>query len=379
MTRGKLRAKRVRRTVREPPRGWRLDGPRRSPQVSAMSLMRAARFHENGSPSVLTLEDVPIPEPGPGEVRVKVRAAALNHLDLWVRRGLPIETTMPHIGGSDIAGEVDLAGAGVVGWSAGDRVVVDPVLNWDWYERASAGGDPRERPLQLIGEHTDGGFAEYAIVPAANLMRVPEQVTLETAAAAALNFVTAWHALTTRGQLKAGERLLVTGASGGVATAAVQLGAHLGARVVAVTSGASNVARLGALGAHHVVDRLEGDWVADVRRATEGRGANLVIDSVGEAMWKGIVRSLAVMGRVVCYGATTGPRSETDLRHLFWKQLTVMGSTMGSPAEFREVMALVFEDVVSPVIDEIMPLERIREAHERLEDGGVFGKLVLTP
>ncbi len=344
-----------------------------------MSLMRAARFHENGPPSVLVLEDVPIPQPGPGQVRVRVRAAALNHLDLWVRRGLPIDTTMPHIGGSDIAGEVDAVGAGVEGWSGGERVVVDPVLNWDWYERAALGIDPKVRPLQLIGEHTDGGFAEFTIVPAQNLMAVPSDVSFETAAAAALNFVTAWHGLTTRGGLQSGERLLVTGGSGGVATAAVQLGAHLGAEVTAVTSGSQNSERLRSLGATHAIDRTAGDWVNAVRDATAGRGANLVIDSVGEAMWPGIVRSLAVLGRVVCYGATTGPRSETDLRHLFWKQLTIMGSTMGSPAEFRAVMALVFAGTVGPVIDEVMPLDRIREAHQRLEDGGVFGKLVLTP
>ena len=344
-----------------------------------MSLMRAARFHENGPPSVLVLEDVPIPEPGPGQVRLRVRAAALNHLDLWVRRGLPIETTMPHIGGSDMAGEVDALGVGVTGWKVGDRVVVDPVLNWDWYERAAAGSDPRERPLQLIGEHTDGGFAEFAVVPAENLMAVPEGTSFQIAAAAALNFVTAWHALTTRGGLQPGERLLVTGGSGGVATAAVQLGVHLGATVIAVTSGPENAERLRALGAAHVVDRAAGDWVMGVRQATEGRGANLVIDSVGEAMWPGIVRSLAVLGRVVCYGATTGPRSETDLRHLFWKQLTIMGSTMGSPAEFRAVMELVFSGTVQPIIDDVIPLDRIREAHQRLEDGGVFGKLVLTP
>ena len=250
-----------------------------------MSLMRAARFHQNGPPSVLTVDQIPIPEPGPGQVRVRVRAAALNHLDLWVRRGLPIDTTMPHVGGSDLAGEVDVTGPGVEPWTAGQRVVVDPVLNWDWYERASTGQDPRERPLQLIGEHTDGGFAEYAVVPAANLMLVPDNLSLEVAAAAALNFVTAWHALTTRGALHAGERLLVTGGSGGVATAAVQLGAYLGAEVVAVTSGGRNVERLRALGAHHAVNRTEGDWVANVRTALGGRGANLVIDSVGEAMW----------------------------------------------------------------------------------------------
>ncbi len=371
-----------------------------------MATMRAVRFHENGPPSVLRLEEVPIPEPGPGEARIRVRAAALNHLDLWVRRGIPIDLTMPHVGGSDLAGVVDRIGddaegegrggtahglvdpgaaAGKAGrpregrFAVGDRVVVDPSLHWDWYARSAAGGDPRQDPLRLVGEHTDGGFAEYALVPVANLVRLPDHVSFEVAAAAALNFVTAWHALTSRGRLRRGERLLVTGASGGVSTAAVQLGRRLGAEVYAVTSGRENADRVAELGADHVFDREEGDWVRALKSATHGRGVDLAVDSVGEAMWPGIVRSLAVMGRVVCYGATTGPKATTDLRHLFWKQLSILGSTMGSPEEFREVMQLVFDGTVQPVIDELLPLERLAEAHERLEAGGVFGKIVLIP
>ena len=348
--------------------------------MSAPATMRAARFHENGPPEVLVVEDVPVPEPGPGEVRIRVRAAALNHLDLWVRRGLPIDTTMPHIGGSDLAGEIDALGPeSGEGWAVGDRVVVDPSLNYDWYARSAAGGNPRERPLRLIGEHTDGGFAEYAVVPAANLMAVPATVAFEVAAAAALNFVTAWHALVGRGAVREGERVLVTGASGGVGSAAVQLARLRGAQVWAVTSGTANVTRARELGAQVVIDRTEEDWVEAVKRSTDGRGVDLVIDSVGEAMWDGIVRSLAVMGRVVCYGATAGPKVSLDLRHVFWKQLSVLGATMGTPEEFREAMTHVFEGRVAPAIDGVLPLDRIREAHERLESGAAFGKIVIVP
>ncbi|MDT8341311.1 MAG: zinc-binding dehydrogenase [Longimicrobiales bacterium] len=348
-----------------------------------MSTMRAALFHEYGSPDVIRIERVPVPEPGPGEVRVAVKAAALNHLDLWVRRGLPIEHTMPHIGGSDLAGVVDAVGDGAA-WREGGliepgaRVVADPSLHYAWYQ-APPGAADRGPPLRLIGEHTDGGFAEYCVVPAANLVRIPEGVPFESAAAGALVFVTAWHGLHARAAVRSGERVLVTGASGGVSTAAVQIARHAGATVLAVTSGAENVERVRALGAHHVYDRLAEDWVAGVRRATEGAGVDVILDSVGGPLWGGLIRSLAVMGRLVSYGATAGPKVEVDLRHVFWKQLSLMGSTMGSPEEFRAVMGRVFDGTFTPVIHGVFPLEEARRAHELLEDGGVFGKVVLVP
>lgn len=341
--------------------------------------MSAAVFHENGAPDVIRIEWRPLPMPTAGEVRLRVRAAALNHLDLWVRRGLPIETTMPHIGGSDIAGEVEAVGPGVDEGLIGTRVVVDPSLDWSWYEGEAQGPSFPHRPLRLIGEHTDGGFAEYVVVPAENLLELPDAVPFERAAAGALAGVTAWHALMTQGRLQPGDAVLITGASGGVSTLAVQIARHAGAEVHALTSGAENVARVRALGAHHVYDRLEGDWVRALRAQTGGRGVDVVVDSVGEALFAGIVRSLAVRGRLVCYGATSGPRGAVDLRHLFWKQLEIKGSTMGSPAEFRRVMRLVFEGAIEPPIHAVLPLADARAAHEQLEAGGVFGKLVLTP
>jgi NADPH:quinone reductase-like Zn-dependent oxidoreductase len=338
--------------------------------------MKAAVFHEYGGPEVVRIEDRPDPEPGPGEVRVAVRAAALNHLDLWVRKGLPIEITMPHIGGSDLAGVVDAVGAGVA-IDPGVNVVVDPSLGYDWYDGAPSGPDIPEPPLRLIGEHTDGGFAEYCVVPAANLVQVPDHVSFQVAAAASLVFVTAWHGLHGRARLKSGETVLVTGGSGGVSTAGIQIARQAGARVLVVTSGSENVERVRALGAEIVFDRLAEDWVEGVREATAGRGVDVILDSVGGPMWKGMVRSLGVMGRLVSYGATAGPRVEIDLRHAFWKQLSFMGSTMGTPREYREVMELVFRGELEPVIHTVMQLDQAREAHELLESGQVFGKVVL--
>jgi NADPH:quinone reductase-like Zn-dependent oxidoreductase len=340
--------------------------------------MKAAIFHENGGPDVIRIEHRPLPVPGPGDVRLRVRATALNHLDLWVRRGLPIETTMPHIGGSDIAGEVESVGPGVAPALVGTRVVVDPCLGYDWYDTRPRGPSFRDPQLRLIGEHTDGGFAEYVVVPEANLLELPEHVTFERAAAAALASVTAWHAVVTQARLRPGDAVLVTGASGGVSTMAIQIARHAGATVHALTSGPGNVARVAALGADHVYDRLDGDWARVLRRETGGRGVDAIVDSVGEALFADLLRSLAVRGRLVCYGATTGSRGTLDLRHLFWKQLEILGSTMGSPAEFRDAMGLVFSGVIEAPIHEVRPLDEARQAHEMLEAGGVFGKIVLV-
>ena len=340
--------------------------------------MRAAVFHVNGDPDVLAVEEMPTPRPGPGEVRIRVAASSLNHLDLWMRRGLPFEIPMPHIGGSDIAGTVDELGAGVSAPWLGKRVVVDPSLRYDWYRLARLEGG-RAAPLEIIGEHTQGGFAEYAVAPAANLVAIPEDVTDEVAAAAALVGVTAWHGLMSRGRLRAGERVLVTGASGGVSTMAVQYAEAAGAEVFAVTSSDASARRIRELGAAHVFDRTACDWPREVYRATGKRGIDLCLDSVGAAIWPDLVRGLAVGGRLVTFGATTGAAGQVDIRVLFWRQLSILGSTMGTPAEFRQAMDLVFAGVATPPIHGVLPLEEIRRAHEVLEAGGAFGKIVLRP
>ncbi len=341
--------------------------------------MRAALFDEYGGPEVVRPGEVPDPVPGPGEVRISVRAAAMNHLDLWVRRGLPIDIALPHIGGSDIAGVVDGVGPGGEHVPIGTRVVVDPSLDYDWYEGARRDSNLPSPELRIIGEHTPGGFAEYAVVPAANLVEVPPDVPFEDAAAASLVGVTAWHALVARGQVRPGERVLVTGASGGVSTMAIQIARHAGAVVYAVTSGADNVARVRDLGAHVVYDRLETDYGRELWKDTHQEGADLIVDSVGAATWKSNLRALRQSGRLVCYGATTGPIGQTVLPILFWKQASILGSTMGTPADYRRLMQLVFDGVIRAPIDAVLPLENAREAHERLEAGEVFGKLVLKP
>lgn len=342
--------------------------------------MRAAYFEEHGGPEVLRVGELPDPRPGRGEVVVAVRAAAMNHLDLWTRRGLPgLELELPHVGGADMAGTVAELGDGVEGWEAGDRVVVNPSLWCGRCEACIRGEESLCRRYRILGEHVPGGFAELVAVPERNLLRLPEDVAWERAAAAPLVYQTAWRALVGRAGLRAGETLLVTGASGGVATAAIQIAALAGATVYAVTSGPENVRRVRELGADVVVDRLEEDFSRAVWKATDRRGVDVVLDSVGEAMWEGSVRALATDGRLVTYGGTTGPEVTLDVRRVFWRQLRILGSTMASRAEFERVMGLVLEGRLEPVVDEVLPLEEIRAAHERLEGGEVFGKLVLTP
>lgn len=340
--------------------------------------MKAAIFSEYGGPEVLRVEEVETPAPGPGEVLVRVRAASLNHLDVWVRRGLPIETTMPHIGGSDVAGVVEEVGPEVEGVEVDARVVVNPSLWCGRCEWCKRGEEPLCVRYRILGEHTQGGFAEYVVVPAANLYPIPDDVPFEEAAAAPLVFLTAWRGLISRGRLRAGEDVLVTGASGGVSTAAIQIAKLAGARVFAVTT-TENVERVRELGADVVYDRTEVDFSRAVWQDTNKRGVDLILDSVGEATWTQNVRALARGGRLVVYGATTGPRSETDLRQLFWKQIEIIGTTMANQREFEEVMKLVFRGELRPVVDVVWPLERIRDAHERLERGEQFGKVVLTP
>ncbi len=341
--------------------------------------MRAALFSEYGGPEVIRVAEVETPEPGPGEVRLAVRAVSLNHLDLWARRGLPFEIPMPHIGGSDVAGIVDAIGPGAQEVPLGTRVVVDPSLNYEWYQNTRRGAEISQPSFEVFGEHTQGGLADYCVVPATNLQEIPESVSFEVAGAAGVTFVTAWHALLGRGNLRPGETVLVTGASGGVSTAAIQIAKFSGARVYAVTSGRTNVDRVKTLGADVVYDRLEVDFSHEVWHDTGKRGVDIILDSVGEPLWESCLRSLAVGGRLVSYGGTVGPTVESDVRVIFWKQLSILGSTLGPPEDFRRVMTLIFDGLLTPVIYEVLPLTEARKAHELLESGKVFGKLVIVP
>jgi len=342
--------------------------------------MKAAFIREHGEPDVLEVGEIPEPEAGPGDVVVEVKASALNHLDLWVRRGLPgLDLDFPHAGGADVAGVVDEVGRDVSRWEPGDRVVVNPGLWCGECEWCVRGEHSLCESYAILGEHVSGGLAERVAVPARNLYRVPEEYPLKKAAAVPLVFQTAWRGLVSRAGLGAGESVLVTGASGGVSTAAVQIAKLVGAEVYAVTSGPENVRLVGELGADHVIDRLEEDFSEVVWKATEKRGVDVVLDSVGQAVFDDSVRALAKNGRLVTYGATTGPGADLDIRRTFWKQLRVIGTTMASRSEFERVMDLVFAGKLGPVIDEVWPLDRVREAHQRLERGEQFGKILLTP
>lgn len=367
MARGRVRADRS-KTVR----------PHQPPHT--LAVMKASYFDAHGGSEVIIVGERPDPVPGPGEVLIEVRASGLNHLDLWTRRGLPgLELEMPHVGGSDAAGLIAELGEGVVGWAVGDRVAVNPGQWCGRCEWCLRGEHPLCTSYRIFGEHVPGGLAELAVAPAASLLRLPESFPFETAAAAPLVYQTAWRGLVTRGRIEPGETVLVTGASGGVSTAAIQIAKHRGARVFAVTSGPENVRRVRELGADLVIDRLEEDFSKRVWAETGKRGVDLVLDSVGAATWEGCVRALSRLGRMVVYGATTGSRGEINIARLFWSQTTIMGTTMATQAEFESVMSLVLDGTLEPVIDEVWPLDRAREAYERLEAGGVFGKLILTP
>ncbi len=344
-----------------------------------MPTMKAAVFHEHGDTDQIRLEEVPVPEPGPGEVRVKVAWGALNHLDIWTRKGLPgVELKMPHIGISDVAGTVDTVGEQVTGWENGDRVVVNPGVSCGKCIWCLRGEDATCKHYGILGEHLPGGAAEYAVVPARNLLRVPDGFPLEKACAANLSYMTAYRMLVSRAQVRPGENVLVLGAGSGVSSAAIQIADRLGADVYATTSTKEKEERAKALGAKMVVNYRENDdWHKAFYKATNKHGMDVVIDHVGEATWAKSVRALAKGGRLVTCGGTTGPKTEQDVRLLFWRQLSILGSTMAHDREYREVMSLVFNRKLDPPIDEVFPLERLAEAQRRMENHEQFGKIMI--
>ena len=337
--------------------------------------MKAVRFHQHGGPEVLRFEDAPDPAAGPGRAVVRVRACALNHLDLWERRGIErVTLPMPHISGSDVSGEVLATGDGSV--ARGTRVMLQPGLRCGACIACRAARDNHCVTFDVLGFQSDGGYAELVAVPVENLLSIPEHIDFITAAAFPLTFLTAWHMLITRAALQPGETVLVLAGGSGVGQAAIQLARHFGARVFA-TAGPDKIERTRALGADAVFDHYAGDYSREVRRLTEGRGADIVVEHVGEATWGRSLRSLASGGRLVTCGATTGPRAAIDLRHLFARQLSLLGSYMGTFAELRHAAALLFDGLVRPIIDEVVPLREAAAAQRRLEEKGQFGKIVL--
>ena len=323
--------------------------------------MKAVRIHEDGGPEVLRYEDVEDPAPGPGEVLVRLRAASLNHLDLWIRQGLP-SVPKPRILGADGAGVVAALGEGADTFSEGDRVVLNPGL---------------DDGARILGEHMDGTHAELVAVPAEYVHPIPEGLSFEEAAAFPLVFETAYRMLVTKAKLEAGEWVLLWGIGSGVASAAFVIAKALGARTLVTSSRAEKLARAAELGADATVNHVEDDVAAAVKEATGGRGVDVVIEHVGEATWKTSLQSAAPNARVVVCGATSGPNPPAQLHRIWWKQLAVYGSTMGTREDFEGAYELVARGAARPIVDCVFPLEHAARAHEYLEEGRQFGKVVL--
>ena len=341
--------------------------------------MRALALDAIGGIEHLAVRD--LPEPGvqrADDVRVRVRAAAFNHLDLWVAGGLPgPELPLPHIVGSDGAGVVDAVGPAVRSVAPGDRVMINAGLSCGGCEACLGGDEPLCRNFRVIGEHTAGTAAEYVVVPEANLARVPEGMPWDRAAGFSLVTLTAWRMLTTRAGLRPGESLLIWGIGGGVAQAALQIAKLIGAYAIVTSGSPEKLEAARALGADAVLDHSRGDVVAAVRELTAGRGVDVVVDSVGQATWEKSLRALRRGGRLVTCGATTGPSVSLDLRRLFWHQWTLLGSTMGSRREYREIVRLAALGRLWPVVDRVVPLDEAVDALRRLAAGQQFGKLVI--
>jgi NADPH:quinone reductase-like Zn-dependent oxidoreductase len=327
--------------------------------------MRAVRIHEDGGPEVLVLEEAPDPVPGPGEVLVRLRASALNHLDVWIRKGLP-SVPKPRILGADGAGVVEALGEGVSGFEPGERVVLNPGIE--------AGGGR----IHVIGEHGDGTNAELIAVPATNVHPIPDGLSFEEAAAFPLVFETAYRMLVTRAGLREGEWVLAWGIGGGVATATLAIGKALGANVMVTSSSEAKLERARELGADATVNHATGDVKEAVKEATGGRGADVVVETVGEATWATSLQVAAPGGRITVCGATSGPNPPAALHRVWWKQLSILGSTMGTGEDFAGAFELVKSGRARPVVDTVLPLEEIRAGHERLEAGEQLGKIVLT-
>jgi NADPH:quinone reductase-like Zn-dependent oxidoreductase len=327
--------------------------------------MLAVRIHDDGGPEVLVLEEVRNPVAQPGEVLVRLRASALNHLDVWIRKGLP-SVPKPRILGADGAGVVEALGEGVTGFSRGDRVVINP------------GVEAADGTIHVIGEHGDGTNAQLISVPATNVYPIPHGLSFEEAAAFPLVFETAYRMLVTRARLQRGEWVFLWGIGSGVSTAGLAVARALRARTIVTSSSDEKLARARELGADVVINHTTEDVKAAVKEATDGHGADIVVEHVGEATWRTSLDVAAREGRVAVCGATSGPNPPAALHRVWWKQLTILGSTMGRKVDFEGAYDLIESGRARPVVDEVMPLSEIRRAHERLEAGEQLGKIVLT-
>jgi len=342
--------------------------------------MRAVAIREHGGPEVVNVVDLPDPSAGPGQVLVRVRAAALNHLDVWVRKGFPgLRLAFPHVLGSDVAGVVEAVGPGVAGVSPGDAVVVNPSIGCGRCERCLSGAENLCPSFAILGEHLPGGMCDLVAVPSRNVLPMPANLSFEEAAAVPLVFMTAWHALVARARVEPGETVLVHAAGSGVGSAAVQIAKLLGARVIATAGTDAKLRKALALGADHAVNYETQDFLAEVRRIVGRRGVEVVFEHVGKKTWEKSILAAAPGGRIVTVGATTGHDPLTDLRHVFYRQLSILGSTMGTGGELARVLRFVEAGKLRPVLDRVLPLSEARRAQDLLAERAQFGKIVLVP
>ena len=340
--------------------------------------MRALYFDNHGDPAQLEVGERPDPEPGSGDVVVSVRAAALNHLDLFVLNGMPgVPVALPHIGGADGAGTVAAVGEGVTGWSVGDEVVINPGLSCGRCEFCARGEESMCVDFRILGEHVDGTFAGSVRVPAASLAARPEHLSWAEAGAFGLTFLTAWRMLVTRAKLAKGETVLIHGIGGGVALAALAIAKNAGATAIVTSSSEAKLARARTLGADHTIDYRSCDVAREVRALTGKRGVDVVVETAGQATWLTSLKCAAKGGRIVTCGATTGPNPAEEIRLVFWNNLSILGSTMGSRGDWQAMVQAVERGGLRPVVDRVLPLEGGREAYERMLSGGQFGKIVL--
>lgn len=342
--------------------------------------MKAVRFHQHGGPEALVFEDAPEPTVGDGQVLIQVKACALNHLDIWIRQGIPAYTVhLPHISGSDIAGVVHTVGPGVDSVVTGQRVFVSPGLSCWQCDACLSGRDNQCVTFRVVGAASDGGYAEYAAVPAMNCLPVPERLSFEEAAAFPLVYLTSWHMLMTRARLAPGEWVLIHGVSSGVGSAALQIAKMIGATAIVTASQNENLAKAQRLGADHIVNYVAEDVAKRVKELTNGRGVDVVFEHIGPATWEQSIQSLVKGGRLVTCGATTGPHVTLDLRYVYSKELTIFGSYLGTRAELLTIAKLVGQGKLTPVIGGTFPLREARLAQERMLQRQLFGKLILKP
>ena len=340
--------------------------------------MKGILFSQHGGIDVLKYAECPTPKIGETEALIAVEACGLNHLDIWIRQGLPgIQIPMPHIMGSEIVGKVERAGSQVTHVKKGDRVLVAPGVHCGICPNCQAGRDSLCREFKIVGLQMNGGYAEYAAVPGKNLIPVSSKLKPEEWAAVPLVFLTAWHMLITRAGLKAGESILIQAAGSGVGSAAIQIAKFCGATVFATVGSEEKLKKAKALGANWAINYSRRDFSDEIRRLTEGRGVDVVLEHIGPATWRGSMKCLAKGGRLVTCGATTGPIVELDLRFFFTRELSVLGCYMGSRRELDQVLSLVSDGRLKPIVDTAFPLKEAARAQATMESRNFFGKLVL--